>query len=372
MDRLNKYIDPSFPIDRSIVLRYHPAICSNGLSLSELMNTSLKEGVRIFWLCVYKGVDIFLLDESTLMYTGTYKSIDGCISIALCKKYGFKKIVYSSGANTGIALTAYAKHFGIETFFFHPRNTLFKIKYSISSNGLTHLISPGFLDKEVKAEAKLFSDLTGVPLVPRVEWRMLTSRCRALAICEEVFKNRLHFAWISQAVCAGFGPLGIYEMFRRLIKERILKEDETPKFLGIQQKSNSPMVKAWNKGCNRLMNEEGREPSEKLIEPALYNTFPRETYPGVYNLLNKFGGCLFSVSENEYNKYKGIFISFLSKAGIELTTLSIEGKNEFVEKAGLICGIGILKAIDKGIIKKGEKVLCSFTGGISFNNVINS
>lgn len=358
-----KYIDEIFPREESIVLRYHPAISSHSLFLSGLKETSLNEGVRFFKLLTYKGVDIFLLDETTLMQTGTYKSIDGCIYIALSRRRDLQRIAFSSGANTGMALTLYAQRFGMETFFFHPKSTLFKINTAWFKNPLAHLIAVDRVEKEVKQAARIFSELLSIPNGLETNWRFLGSKCRALAICEEMLKNNIKFAYLAQTVCAGFGPIGIYKMFSQLAAENILKREDIPRFLGVQQKAISPMVIAWKEKRDYLSNTNGGS-KEPPIEPALYNTFPSETYPEMYKLLTEFGGELISISQDDYRRYSDLFISYLAKAGLELTEIMLDGKKELLEKAGVIAGVGVLKSIESGLIKKKTNVLCCFTGGI--------
>lgn len=358
-----KYLDETFTAEKSIVLRYHPVICSDSLTLNDLKETSLSEGVRLFKLATYKGVDIFLLDETTLMQTGTYKSIDGCIYTALHRKQGLQRIAFSSGANTGMASSLYAQRFGIETFFFHPKTTLFKINASWFKNPLSHLIAVDRSAKEVKNTAKVFSKLLFIPNGLETNLRILGSRCRALAVCEEMFKNNIKFSYIAQTVCAGFGPIGLYKMFSRLVAENILKREDAPRFLGVQQQAISPMVCAWEEKRDCLSNT-NVDCNESPIEPALYNTCPDETYPEMYKLLVVFGGELISISRDDYHKYSDLFILLLLKAGLELTGIMLDGKKELLEKAGIIAGAGVLKSIDNGLIKKKTKVLCCLTGGI--------
>ena len=46
----------------------------------------------------YKGVEIYLLDETSLMHTRTLKSIDGCVTIAKCKQAGLQRVVLEESA----------------------------------------------------------------------------------------------------------------------------------------------------------------------------------------------------------------------------------------------------------------------------------
>jgi hypothetical protein len=102
---LDPYIDNCFSSIQSLILRYHKSIDFHDLIKSDYEKVSIQEGAKIFELMDYNGVKIFIADESTLMAGGTFKSLEACMIIALCKKYRYNKIVFSSGANLGSALT---------------------------------------------------------------------------------------------------------------------------------------------------------------------------------------------------------------------------------------------------------------------------
>ncbi len=96
---LDQYIDTKYPAQTSVVLRYRNAF-TFGTSEEEdvrfkdlLKRTSIREGSRIFLLLRYKGVDIYALDETSLMHTKTLKAIDGCVTTAKCKMAGWDRVV---------------------------------------------------------------------------------------------------------------------------------------------------------------------------------------------------------------------------------------------------------------------------------------
>ena len=43
------------------------------------------------------------------------------------------------------------------------------------------------------------------------------------------------FDWVTQAICAGFGPIGIYDGFSRLVSQGLMESGSVPRFLGLQQ-----------------------------------------------------------------------------------------------------------------------------------------
>ena len=115
---LDRTVDPEYTPEMSIVARYRNAFTfgapeEDARFKDLLLETSLREGARVFPLFPYRGVDIHILDESSLMHTGTLKSIDGCITLAQCKRRGYERVVFESGGNTGTALTEYGHKAGL-------------------------------------------------------------------------------------------------------------------------------------------------------------------------------------------------------------------------------------------------------------------
>ena len=157
-------IDKKYPAETSIVLRYRNAFTfgteeEDSRFKGLLKSTSIREGSRIFFLLKYKGVEIFALDETSLMHTKTLKSIDGCVTTARCKWAGYDRVVLETGGNTGSALTAYGTRSGLETFCFIPRENLYLLNSKFFASPKAHLISvedPGLVKKSTQLFGKLY------------------------------------------------------------------------------------------------------------------------------------------------------------------------------------------------------------------------
>jgi len=202
-----KSIDKKYPAETSIVLRYRNAFTfgteeEDARFKDLLKSTSIREGARIFFLLKYKGVEIFVLDETSLMHTKTLKSIDGCVTIARCKLAGYHRVVLETGGNTGSALTAYGTRSGLETFCFIPRENLSLLNSKFFKSPKAHLIlveDPGF----VKESAHLFEKLYGLKHIPETSWRFEASRFRGLRILEYLLDESMKFDWITHTISAG-------------------------------------------------------------------------------------------------------------------------------------------------------------------------
>src|SRR5688572_21067809 len=119
-------IDQDWDAGQSVVLRYRRACPQPPPEASDprfdelLRRTSIREGLRVVPLFTHRGVEVDLLDATSLMHTRSLKSIDGCVTTAQCLFRGHRRIVFESGGNTGTALTVYGVRCGLETFFFVP------------------------------------------------------------------------------------------------------------------------------------------------------------------------------------------------------------------------------------------------------------
>lgn len=365
---LRKAIDSNYDSETSIVLRYRNAFQFEETAEDDwkykewLKKTSIREGARIFPLLVYKGVNIFILDETSLMHTRTLKSIDGCITTARCKQNGYDRVVFESGGNTGAALTQYGIRAGLETFMFIPEENLSLLNSRIFESNKAHLFSVEKPDL-VKEAVRFFVTQNGFIHIPERDWRYEASMFRGSFILEHLLKKD-KFDWFTQTISAAFGPIGIYRVLKGFEKEI----GQLPRFLGIQQEANSPLFTAWKKG------EADTEPAKmnstnKLLTKVMYDRHPQTygTFEEFRNILGATGGDLTTVNHQEFTRFleetydgKNI-LDHLKEQGIDIT---VRG-GEVIEKTGLISLAGTFKEIDRGRMSQGSKVLCSVTSGVS-------
>ncbi|HEY6000277.1 MAG TPA: pyridoxal-phosphate dependent enzyme [bacterium] len=360
---MDRHVDPAFAPGESLILRYHRAIGFDELSEDDYRRVSLREGARILEFLEYKGVRVYLDDESTLMASGTFKSLEACFVMALCRKRGYRAAAFSSGANLGAALSLYGRSAGVETFFFHPDATSWKLDDASFAFPGAHVISVDRPERDVKRAALLFAEMSGIPHVPALEWRFAATGLRALFVFETMVERRLRFDWVSQTICAGFGPIGFYDRVGALVREGAMGVEGVPKFLGIQQEARSPMARAWRKGHRRIEAEDAECVSDDLLDQALYNTNPEGSYPLLCRHLERYGGELRALRREEYERRLPLLLRELANNDIPVKTREVNGREEIMEKAGIMALAGTLQAIDEGTIREGETVLSFFTGG---------
>ena len=360
--RLELKLDLTFDAARSVVLRYAPALLEGLLSGEELRTLWRGEGVRLAELGEIGGVGLWVMDETTAMASGTHKSLDGLLTTAFCRRQGIRRAAFSSGANAGSALTLYGASADLETFFFCPANNLGKLDGGLFKRPTAHLVAVEGSDRRVKEACRLFAEASGMPVVPLLEWRVLSGACRGMFIAEQFLAGR-KFDWLVQSVCAGYGPIGIYHALEALVCGGQYEQAGVPRFLGVQQAGLCPVVSAWSMGLASLPPLGSTAWREAPIEPALYNVYPDGTYPLLHRLLSRWGGDMLAVSESEFRSDVEVFASLLERAGVRLTRISNNGKSQYLDRAGLLAGVGAIRAIRSGRIPPGQRVLCALTGG---------
>jgi hypothetical protein len=360
-------IDAAYPSEVSVVCRYRHAFTfgphdEDAEYKRALLTTSMREGAKIFPLLTYRGVELHVLDESSLMHTGTLKSIDGCIAAAKCKVRGDERVVFESGGNTGMALTEYGQKAGLETFCFVPEANLSLMDSRVFEPARAHLIAvsePGL----VKKATHLFGGLNGIRHIPEVPWRYEASRFRGCFILEHSMKHG-GFDWLVQTISAAFGPIGIYSVLGRFSSGT----DRVPRFLGIQQEANCPMYRAWT-SRDRGIDAAPPDPvnGKDLLTKVMYDVAPQTygTYEDMKDVLTATEGDLRTVSHSEFfalldQRFGGKrLLDVLDENGVQIGIRH----NEIVEKTGLIALAGAVKAIADNTIAPGSRVLCCLTSG---------
>ncbi|WP_266218145.1 pyridoxal-phosphate dependent enzyme [Paraliomyxa miuraensis] len=359
-------IDERHGADQSLLLRYWKALEVVGLrpapSLESLQAVSRGEGARVLPLPPYCDVELSVSDETSLMSSGTYKALDACLTVAMVERQGTGRVVTSSGGNLGHALARYCHARGIETFCFQPRSTGYKLDASTLAFPGVHVASADLPEPEIKALARGFAERFGLLHVPALPWRLAASAARAMFLLEAVQSGPAPVEWIAQAMCAGYGPVGIYDCFAALVDGGLLAAERVPKLLGIQQQANAPMVRAWSEGSREIGQRHRRPRPAAYLEPGLYNTDPGANYTRLHAHLERFGGALVGVDGRDYERHAERVVQWLADAGVVLTRRP--ESDEVLEKAGLLAAVGLLEAIERGHVAPGARALSLLTGGV--------
>jgi threonine synthase len=141
-------------------------------------------------------------------------------------------------------------------------------------------------------------------------------------------------------VSGGLGPLGVYQGFKEMFEMGLI--DRIPKLAVIQAEGCSPMVKAF---------KDGKDTAEAVIPDTciiiLSTGDPGKTYTYLWNIIDKHGGVMESVTDAE------AFDAMRSLAKSEGTA---------VEPATAVAFAGLQKLLANKTIRPDETVVVNCTG----------
>ncbi|MBI3173221.1 MAG: threonine synthase [Chloroflexi bacterium] len=146
--------------------------------------------------------------------------------------------------------------------------------------------------------------------------------------------------WYIQAVSGGLGPLGVYQGFTELYRMGLI--ERIPKLAIIQAEGCSPMVQAFKAGKDVA---EAVVPDTRII--ILSTGDPGKTYTYLWNLVQRHGGTMESVTDAE---------AFAAMRALA------KSEGMAVEPATAVAFAGLEKLLHNGIISKDESVVVNCTG----------
>jgi threonine synthase len=349
-------VDRGVPAEESIIRRYRALLAPElarsvpGLGPEHLASASLREGARVLAPLEHEGVSIALLDETSLMASGTFKSLDACVSAAACLARGERELVFESGGNTGAALSLYAARAGLRTLLVVPAANLPGLPgraFRAPENRIVAVTGEG----RAKAAAERARALLGAAGAPRLEWRYAAGMARGCRVLEHLASGG-RADWVSQTVSAAFGPVGLYRALRRW------GSGAPPRFLAVQQEENAPFHRRL-KGL-----PSAPRAARELLVPAMYDRdpFSHGSFEEFSRLMAE-GGESLTVSRSEFAAFAGPdgpgVEAALAARGLRLAG----GAAGAADKAGLVGLAGVFKAIAAGLIRPGETVLHAMTSG---------
>lgn len=316
-----------------------------------LLQASIGEYANVVECGEYKGVEIDALDMSSGAKTGTFKDWVACATIAYCKYNNVENFVTQSSGNTANAIAAYCTEFDHSATIFYMKGNADKLKPQFFDGGSIKAVAVDGEESYLKEVTRKFSDNNDIPWLPNLDIQDFSNSIRANYVLKYCMLNNKNYDWHSQSLSSGYGVFGFYNGLRRLGR------DSGFKFLGVQQSVISPFIKIFRNSEYEGVDFSG----ERLIEKTLFRSSPtEELYKRMGRILAEYGGSFSMVTNDIYGTYLERALYMLNESGIQITRNS---NGEIVEKSGLIDLIGVMRAIDSGVVCSGESILISITGG---------
>ncbi len=271
--------------------------------------------------------------------TSSFKDRQAAVAVAAMNENGIREAVIASTGNAAVAYAAACARAGIKLWVFMTSLVPQEKLREAALFGAEVIRVSGNYDqtKQIAAQFAQRKNLLldrGASSIP--------ARESMKTIAYEIVENLGWRApdWYIQAVSGGLGPLGVYQGFKEMFAMGLI--NKVPKLAVIQSDGCAPMVKAFKAGKDVA---EPVIPDTRII--ILSTGDPGKAYTYLWNLAQKYGGVMESVSDLEaYNAMKAL----------------AKGEGMAVEPATAVAFAGFEKLSKNGVINKEDLVVINCTG----------
>ena len=271
--------------------------------------------------------------------TSSFKDRQAAVAVAAMNENGIREAVIASTGNAAVAYAAACARAGIKLWVFMTSLVPQEKLREAALFGAEVIRVSGNYDqtKQIASQFAQRKNLLldrGASSVPARE----SMKTIAYEIVEQMGWRAPD--WYIQAVSGGLGPLGVYQGFKELFDMGLI--NKIPKLAIIQADGCSPMVQAFKAGKDVA---EPVIPDTRII--ILSTGDPGKAYTYLWNLTQKYGGMMESVSDLE--------------AYSAMRTLA-KSEGMAVEPATAVAFAGFEKLSKSGKIGAEERVVINCTG----------
>jgi len=271
--------------------------------------------------------------------TSSFKDRQAAVAVAAMNEGGVREAVIASTGNAAVAYAAACARGGIKLWVFMTSLVPQEKLREAALFGAEVIRVSGNYD-QTKQIASQFAQRKHLLLDRGAS--SIPSRESMKTIAYEIVEQLGWQApdWYVQAVSGGMGPLGVYQGFKEMFDMGLI--NRIPKIAIIQAEGCSPMVQAFKAGKDTA---EPVIPDTRII--ILSTGDPGKSYTYLWNILQKHGGTMESVTDAE------AFDAMRSLA---------KSEGMAVEPATSVAFAGLEKMLKAGTISKEETVVINCTG----------
>lgn len=280
--------------------------------------------------------------------TCTFKEFEAAVVLHNAKENNINGLIVASAGNTARAFAHLSAKTGYPTIIVVPRMCLPDIWYTEESSSVpTVCIRDGDYSDSIDVARRIAVTL-GMPFEGGVK-NIAKRDGLGIVLLETVSSiGRLPDHYF-QAVGSGTGAIATWEMAERFLRDGRFG-NKLPVLHLAQNLPFAPMVKAWERKSRELFPEDLRSELVGLITTrVLSNRYPAySVMGGVYDALEATDGRAYGIENAEVLNAMKIFEE---TEGIDI-----------VPAAGVAVA-ALLKAVDKGTVKRDDTILLNITGG---------
>jgi threonine synthase len=273
--------------------------------------------------------------------TGSFKDRGMTVGVTIAKGLGVEGVVVASTGNTAASAAAYAARAGLRCLVYLPRGGVARGKLAQALlHGAEVVEVDGFFDDALELVLEEYVERSSSKLYPLNSvnpWRLEGQKTLAFELVDELGNT-------PDVVVVPVGNAGnisaIWKGFRELRDLGVISG--TPRMIGVQATGAAPLAKTWLTGSRELQVVE--EP--RTIASAIRIGRP-VNWVKALKAVEESKGALLTVSDEEILEA----IKMLAR---------LEGLG--VEPSSAASLAGYLKALEEGLVDRGETVVLVATG----------
>jgi threonine synthase len=296
------------------------------------------------------GMEQLYVKDESLNPTQSFKARGMAVAVSMAKELGVKKMAAPSAGNAGGALAAYCARANLEAFLIMPRDTPRANIVECELSG-AHVTLVDGLITDCGAEVARRKDANGwfEASTMKEPYRVEGKKTLGYEIAEQS-------AWVLPDVIiyptgGGTGLIGMWKAFDEMQQLGWIDE-KRPRMVSVQAEGCAPIVRAFTAG-QRFAEEfpNAATVASGLRVPKAIGDFL------ILDALKESGGTAIAVSDEE----------LLDGARQLARTEGI-----FAAPEGGACVPALRKLLDKGLVKKSDKVVLFNTGaGVKYLDVFD-
>lgn len=304
------------------------------------------------WLSEFAGVSI-LVKDATVFPTGTWKDLEGFVSIDRAARAGVRDLVAFSSGNTGLALARAARARGVRLHLIVPVASEPRLHSLIEAGGY----GAGYLrviyhhagNDECAHFAVSYAERHGYAYEGGFDNIARREGLKLLGL-DHCHRGLARADWYAQAVASGIGMLAFEKAYRDSGKDPI-------PMLGVQASACAPMVSAWNAGVAEF---DWRHIPFGEIESdfvrVLRTRNPVNSYPYVYRALRRTGGAMVAAKDG------AILEAIRAFCRSEYYRAVYENRGTIVGLEAATALAGVREAVRAGVVPRSATVLLNVSG----------
>jgi len=355
---------PAQPIDRRFrsIFKYHPVMPFDPVheDLERLEHVEETPCVLAPRLSEKLGIELYFKDEMR-MPSGTWKDREGFLSIYRLMRNKVPDLFAFSSGNTGTSLARSASLFrGPRLHLVVPRASeqrLATYRQFFDPDFVQVHLFDGSND-ECIVRAKALAKEMGIAVEGGFTNYARREGLKLFGL-ELALSSNLKVDWYVQPVAGGIGIYSLHKAYRDLGRR-----GDCPRMLAVQAEICAPMVNAWRAGAATL--EERFVPQSVVPSPyvrVLRTRRPDDSYPILKPIMDEVGGAFEDAADGEIHE------------GLRLLYLD-DHYRDLYRETGILCGLepatalgGIVKAVRRGTIDRGARVLLNVSGAAKTGDV---